>query len=55
LTTCGKGEVAWLLGSVAEKVVSHATVPVLLFRVLAVKVPQSKEDYFLEVMERGHP
>ncbi len=33
MATHGRGEVAWVLGSVAEKVVSHATVPVLLFRV----------------------
>lgn len=37
MATHGKGEVAWLLGSVAEKVVTHATVPVLLMRVLPVK------------------
>jgi nucleotide-binding universal stress UspA family protein len=55
MATHGKGEVAWVLGSVAEKVVSHATVPVLLFRVLAVKLPQTKEDYFLEVVDRGIP
>ncbi len=30
LATRGKSEVAWVLGSVAEKVVTHATVPVLL-------------------------
>ena len=42
----GKGEVAWVLGSTAEKVVTHATVPVLLIRVLGMKVPELKEDYF---------
>jgi nucleotide-binding universal stress UspA family protein len=46
LATHGKGEVAWVLGSVAEKVVSHATVPVLLFRALEVNVPGLKLDYF---------
>jgi len=55
MATHGKGEVAWVLGSVAEKVVSHATVPVLLFRVLEIKPPKTKEDYFLEVLERGLP
>ena len=55
LATHGKGEVAWVLGSVAEKVVTHATVPVLLFRVIEVKPPKSKEDYFLEVLDRGIP
>jgi nucleotide-binding universal stress UspA family protein len=28
-----RGELAWVLGSVAERVVSHATIPVLLLRV----------------------
>jgi nucleotide-binding universal stress UspA family protein len=55
MATHGKGEVAWVLGSVAEKVVSHATVPVLLFRVISPKPVQTKEDYFLEVLERGIP
>ena len=30
LATHGKGEVAWVMGSTAEKILSHATVPVLL-------------------------
>ncbi len=34
MATHGRGEVAWVLGSVAEKVASHATVPVLLMRVI---------------------
>jgi nucleotide-binding universal stress UspA family protein len=45
MATHGKGEVAWVLGSTAEKVVSHASVPVLLFRVLEFK-PVLKEVYF---------
>jgi nucleotide-binding universal stress UspA family protein len=45
MATHGKGEVAWVLGSTAEKVVSHATVPVLLFRVMEFK-PVLKEVYF---------
>jgi nucleotide-binding universal stress UspA family protein len=45
LATHGKGEVAWVLGSTAEKVVAHATVPVLLFRVMEFK-PILKEVYF---------
>jgi hypothetical protein len=45
MATHGKGEIAWVLGSVAEKVVSHATVPVLLMRVLDIKQPASKKDY----------
>jgi nucleotide-binding universal stress UspA family protein len=55
MATHGRGEVAWVLGSVAEKVVSHATVPVLLFRVLFPRPVLTKEDYFLEVLERGIP
>ena len=46
MATHGRGEVAWVLGSTAEKVVSHATVPVLLFRVLEFKPPMLKEIYF---------
>ncbi len=44
----GAGEIAWLLGSVAQRVVSHAPVPVLLIRVLQPKPPEHKSelDYF---------
>jgi nucleotide-binding universal stress UspA family protein len=45
MATHGRGEIAWVLGSVAEKVVSHATVPVLLVRVLNIDWPVSKKDY----------
>jgi nucleotide-binding universal stress UspA family protein len=45
MATHGRGEIAWVLGSVAEKVVSHATVPVLLMRVLPIEPPVSKKDY----------
>lgn len=55
MATHGKGEVAWVLGSVAEKVLSHATMPVLLIRVIFPKPLQTKEDYFLEVLDRGIP
>jgi nucleotide-binding universal stress UspA family protein len=47
MATHGKGEVAWVLGSVAEKIVSHATVPVLLFRVIKTKMPLLKEEFFM--------
>jgi nucleotide-binding universal stress UspA family protein len=47
LATHGKGEVAWVMGSVAEKIVSHATVPVLLLRVIEFKPPLLKEEYFM--------
>ena len=55
LATHGKGEVAWVLGSTAEKVVTHATVPVLLIRVMEIKPPKTKEEHFLEVLDRGIP
>lgn len=55
MSTHGRGEVAWVLGSVAEKVVSHAPMPVLLFRVMLPKPLMTKEDYFLEVMGRDIP
>jgi nucleotide-binding universal stress UspA family protein len=47
MATHGKGEVAWVLGSTAERVVSHATVPVLLIRVMEFKPPLLKEEFFL--------
>lgn len=45
MATHGSGEMAWVMGSTAERVVSHATVPVLLFRVIEFK-PVMKEVYF---------
>ena len=47
MATHGKGEVAWVLGSVAEKVVSHATVQILLARVMEYKVPMFKPERFM--------
>lgn len=44
MATHGKGEVAWLLGSTAEKVITHATVPVMLFRILFKELPPLKEE-----------
>ncbi len=55
MATHGKGEVAWMLGSVAEKVVTHATVPVLLFRVMGAEPPKTKEEQFLDMLDRGIP
>ena len=48
MATHGAGEIAWLLGSVAQRVVSHAPAPVLLIRVLGPKPPEHKSelDYF---------
>jgi nucleotide-binding universal stress UspA family protein len=47
MSTHGRGEVAWVMGSTAERVVSHATVPVLLIRVMEFKPPGLKEEFFL--------
>jgi len=44
MATHGRGEIAWVLGSVAERVVSHATVPVLLMRVLKGQQLMKKKD-----------
>lgn len=44
LASHGAGEIAWVLGSVAEKVVRRATVPVLLLRVLEAKPPVQKDE-----------
>jgi nucleotide-binding universal stress UspA family protein len=48
MATHGSGEIAWVLGSVAQRVVSHAPAPVLLIRVLGPKPPEHKSelDYF---------
>jgi nucleotide-binding universal stress UspA family protein len=43
--THGAGEVAWYMGGVADRVASHATVPVLLLRTLEIKPPLLKEIY----------
>ena len=47
MATHGRGEVAWVLGSGAQKVVSHATVPVLLLRVMEFKEPPLKAEWFM--------
>jgi len=46
LGTHGAGEVAWYMGHVADRVATHATVPVLIFRTLEFKPPMLKELYF---------
>lgn len=45
----GKAGEAWVLGSVAEKVASLATVPVLLLGVMDFKVPPLKEKCFIGI------
>jgi nucleotide-binding universal stress UspA family protein len=42
MATHGSGEVAWLLGSVANKVITRSSVPVMLFRVLKLEPPPLK-------------
>jgi nucleotide-binding universal stress UspA family protein len=41
----GRGGLAWMLGSTAEKVLSHANIPVLIYRVLEVKLPDLQTEY----------
>jgi nucleotide-binding universal stress UspA family protein len=41
----GRGGLAWMLGSTAEKVLSHANIPVLIYRVLEVKLPDLETEY----------
>ena len=42
----GGGEFAWILGSVANRVMAHATVAVLLLRVTEPKPPTLKSEMF---------
>jgi nucleotide-binding universal stress UspA family protein len=42
----GGGEIAWVLGSVAKKVIAHATVDVLLMRVMEPKPPTVKDEMY---------
>jgi len=42
----GGGEIAWLLGGVANKVLVHATVAVLLWRVTEAKPPTIKDEMY---------
>ena len=46
LASHGGGEIAWLLGSVAHKVLTHAQGPVLLMRVAEPKSPQLKSELY---------
>jgi nucleotide-binding universal stress UspA family protein len=45
----GGGEFAWILGSVAKKVLAHATVAVLLLRVTEPKPPPLKSEMFYSI------
>jgi len=44
MATHGRGEIAWMLGSVAEKVISHASIPVLLMRVIEAQPLMDKSE-----------
>ncbi len=46
LASHGAGQVAWVLGSVAKRIIDHATVSVLLLRVAEVKPPTLKSEMF---------
>jgi nucleotide-binding universal stress UspA family protein len=46
MTTHGRGEVGWVMGSTAERVVSHSPVPVMLVRVIEFKPPPKFEAEF---------
>jgi nucleotide-binding universal stress UspA family protein len=46
MTTHGRSEVGWVLGSTAERVVSHSNVPVMLTRVIEFKPPPKFEAEF---------
>ena len=47
MATHGGGDVAWNLGSVTEKVINHAPVPVLLMPVVVPKPPGLKQEWFI--------
>lgn len=46
LASHGAGEVAWILGSVAKRIMDHATVSVLLLRVAEIEPPTLKSEMF---------
>ncbi len=46
LASHGAGEVAWVLGSVAKRVMDHAPVSVLLLRVAEIEPPTLKSEMF---------
>ena len=46
LASHGGGEIAWILGSVAQRVITHAPVSVLLWRVAEPKPPGLKSELY---------
>ena len=48
LATHGKGELAWIFESTAEKIITHASVPILLLRILEPHEQlKLREEWFL--------
>ena len=47
MTTHGRGEVAWSLGSTADRVISHSNVPVHLVRTMEFKPTHFDEEYWV--------
>jgi nucleotide-binding universal stress UspA family protein len=46
LASHGGGEIAWVLGSVAQKVIAHTPAPVLLWRVAEAEPPKLKSEFY---------
>ena len=46
LASHGGGEIAWVLGSVAKKIIAHTPVPVLLWRVTEAEPPGLKSEFY---------
>jgi len=46
MTTHGRGDVGWVLGSTAQRVVSHSNVPVMLIRVMEFRPPPEFDREF---------
>jgi nucleotide-binding universal stress UspA family protein len=47
MTTHGRSEVGWVLGSTAERVVTHSPVPVMLTRVIEFKPPNVEVEFWV--------
>jgi nucleotide-binding universal stress UspA family protein len=46
LASHGGGEIAWVLGSVAKKIIAHSPAPVLLMRVTEAEPPGLKSEFY---------
>jgi nucleotide-binding universal stress UspA family protein len=47
MTTHGRSEVGWILGSTAERIVTHSNVPVMLTRVIEFKPPKVDQEFWV--------